>query len=64
MSNKDVAKKTGTRSCIAVLKGNKVEDGRKRNNKAVTSIWKGDGLTTRSAQAKEGMKLRSKSLRK
>ena len=62
--NKDVAKKTGTRSCIAVFKGNKVEDGRKRNNKAVTSIWKGDGLTTRSAQAKEGMKLRSKSLRK
>ena len=61
VSNKDVAKKTGTRSCIAVFKGNKVEDGMKRSNKAAPSIWKGDGVTTRSAQANEGMKLRSKS---
>ena len=57
-----VAKKMGTRSCIAVSKGNQVLEGMKRHNKAATVIWKRDGdsvgVTTRSAQAKERMKLR------
>lgn len=59
-----VVKKMGTRSCIAVSKGNQVVEGMKGRNKAVTVIWRRDGdssgVTTRSSQAKERMKLRSR----
>jgi len=63
-----VVKKMGKRSCIAVSTGDQGEEGMKRRNKAVTGFWKKDGdsagVATRSAQAKEKMMLRSKSLRK
>ena len=64
VERKVMKKEKGTRSCIAVSKGNQVEEGMKRRNKAITVIWKRDGdspsVTTRSATAKERMMRRSK----
>ena len=65
-SRKVTLKKMGARSCIAATKGKQLEENsaqvmaRKRSKVADDC----SGVTTRSARAKQQMKLRSRSLRK